>query len=106
MNGFNYFYSKTVTFSKSGSALNELTGMFEISASNDTLTVDCDVQPLDTKIDIDTTGKLIDAEYKIFCDSDSFITANCQVEYKSAIYSITKITDWDDYLIVYIKAVK
>lgn len=100
-----WFYDKQITFGKSISEYDASTGLY----SDDTtgiITVACDVQPLNTKTDLDETGKLIDANYKVFCDSSDFITADCAVTYRDTDYSIVKVIDWDDYFIVYIKAVK
>lgn len=100
----NWFYNKTITFRKDVNTYNEDTGMYA-HTENETITVCCDVQPLDTKTDLDETGKLINAQYKVFCDSNTFITLDCIVHYDGAQYQVVKITNWDDYYIVYLLAV-
>ena len=100
----NWFYNKTITFQKNINTFDDETGMYSQSAS-ETITVCCDVQPLDTQTDIDESGKLINANYKVYCDSNSFITSDCMVTYNDKQYKIEKITDWDYYYIVFIKAV-
>lgn len=99
-----YFFDKQVTISKNTNAYDENTGMYS-RAESETITINCNVQPLDTKTDLDESGKLIDAQYKIYCDSNSFITSDCMVTYNGKDYVIQKITDWDYYYIVYIRAV-
>ena len=89
---------------KNANSYDDTTGLYS-RAETETITVNCNVQPLDTKTDLDEHGKLIDAEYKIYCDSNSFITSDCMVTYNDKQYKIEKITDWDYYYIVYIKAV-
>lgn len=101
---FDYFYTKQATFTISEYTLDD-SGFYEDSEES-TVTVNCDVQPLDSKIDIDETGKLIDATYKIFCDCNTSITEDSKCTYDDNDYSVTKITKWDDYYIVYIRAVK
>lgn len=100
-----YFNDKQITIRKCNSGLNEETGLFN-SVSYKSIDIDCDIQPIDTQKDFDDNGKLIDAQYKLFCDNNSFINIHCEVIYKNTVYNITKITDWDNYLIIYIKAVE
>ena len=100
----NWFYNKTITFQKVINAYDDETGMYSRSES-ETITVCCDVQPLDTQTDIDESGKLINANYKVYCDSNSFITNDCTAHYNGNEYAIEKLTDWDDYFIIYIRAV-
>lgn len=99
-----WFFDKQATITKNTNSYDAETGLYS-RAETETITVNCNVQPLDTKTDIDEHGKLIDAEYKIYCDSNSFITSDCMVTYNDKQYKIEKITDWDYYYIVYIKAV-
>lgn len=99
-----WFYTKEITLTKNVNAYDETTGMYSRNTT-ESITISCDVQPLDTEIDIDDNGKLINAQYKIFCDSDSFINDSCAVTYNSKNYKIEKLTDWDDYFILYIRAV-
>ena len=103
------FYNKTVTIQKQISEYDSTTGLYGDSVSS-SITVDCDVQPLNAIIDLDETGKLIDAKYKVFCDIDDFITADCTVTYNQEDYFITKLATWDNsrigYMLIYIKAVK
>ena len=99
-----YFFDKQVTITKNTNTYDDETGMYS-RAETDTITINCNVQTLDTKIDLDEHGKLIDAQYKIYCNSNSFITSDCTVTYNCKDYVITKITDWDYYYIVYIRAV-
>ena len=101
----NWFYTKTATFRKRNSELNETTGMFDKCVNDTFISVACDVQPLDITVDKDENGKLINAQYKIFCDSDNFITSHCTVTYNNKSYVIEKITDREDYYIVYIREV-
>lgn len=99
-----WFYDKQATITKNTNSYDDTTGLYS-RAETETITVNCNVQPLDTKTDLDEHGKLIDAEYKIYCDSNSFITSDCKVTYSNKDYIIEKITDWDYYYIVFIKAV-
>ena len=99
-----WFYDKIITITTNTSVYDAETGLFD-NAENVTLTIPCDIQPLDTKIDVDNLGKLIDAEYKIYCDPNNNINTKCNVTYKGNDYNLVKITDWDDYYILYIKAV-
>ena len=100
-----WFYTKSAVFTNTISALDATTGLYGVTTSQP-VTVDCDVQPLNTTKDLDETGKLIDANYKIFCDKSSAITMDSSVAYNGQDYTIAKISDWDDYLIVYIKGVR
>lgn len=102
---FSYFYNYQVTFITQDYTFDDESGFYD-NSDDSSVTVDCDVQPLDSKIDIDETGKLINANYKLFCDPNSAITENCKCTYDDVDYSVTQITRWDDYFIVYIKAVK
>ena len=108
-NGWGYddkwFNEKTITIKPLDSTLDDDSGFYTINENN-SFDVSCDVQPLDSKVDIDETGKLIDAEYKVYCDRNSAINENCNIVFDSVTYSITKMTRWDDYFILYIKAVK
>ena len=99
-----WYYDKQITIRKKANTYDDVTGMYSRTGS-DTITVNCNVQSLDTKIDLDEHGKLINAEYKIFCDSNSFIDDTCVVTYKDKDYKVVKITDWDYYYVVYIRAV-
>ena len=69
------------------------------------ISIDCDVQPLGNEKIYDDTGTLIQAEYQIFCDPNKNIHTHSKVIYKEKEYKISKITDWDDYYILYLKAV-
>lgn len=100
-----WFYTKQAIFTNTISALDTTTGLYGVTTSQP-VTVDCDVQPLNTTKDLDETGKLIDANYKIYCDKEDYITMDSRVTYNGEEYTISKIVDWDDYLIVYIKVVK
>ena len=100
----NWFYTKEITIRKNNNTYDDETGMYSRNETQ-TITISCDVQPLDTKVDIDEHGKLINAEYKIFCDADNFINDSCLVNYNGKDYKIEKLTDWDDYFILYIRAV-
>lgn len=105
----NVFYDKQITFANTISEYDSASGLYG-KTTTQSKTVMCDVQPLNAIIDLDETGKLIDATFKVFCDIDSFITADCSVIYNQENYSITKFAVWDDpvigYMIIYIKAVK
>ena len=99
-----WFYDKEIQIGTRNGGLDEDTGLYS-KGELESFTINCDVQPLDTTKDVDESGKLIDAQYKVFCDVDSDINIHSEITYKDDLYSIVKITDWDDYLILYIKAV-
>ena len=48
----NWFYDKVITITANTSVYDAETGLFD-NAENVTLTIPCDIQPLDTKIDVE-----------------------------------------------------
>lgn len=101
-----WFYTKELTLKKRNSTLDDDSGFYVKNKTESSKTIICDVQPIDVTKDFDEAGKLIDAQYKVYCDIDSFITTNCRVIYHDTEYMIKKIIEWDDYLNLFIKAVK
>lgn len=84
--------------------MDESTGLYN-KGETETFSIPCDVQPTGHGKNFDDAGALIDAEYTIFCDPNDSINEHLTVTYKGDDYTILKIVDWDDYLIIYIKAV-
>jgi len=99
-----WFYDKNVTF-KCDDGYIDNDGNY-ITNQTGELTVACDVQPMDIEVVIkDKMGGFISAEYKVFCDANELIK-DCNIAiYNDKEYEIIKITDWDDFYIVYLKAV-
>lgn len=101
-----WWYDKSITFIKQVSNLND-SGFFGKSETEN-ITVPCDVQPLNLSrdaVEYDDAGKVIEADLRVFCDPDSFINTNCKAVYNGVTYEIVKISDWDDYYIIFIKGV-
>ena len=67
-----WFYDRQVTFKRTEGEIAD-DGLYSKSNSTDTLTVDCDLQPVSRDDVIDDSGLILDAEYKIFCDANTFI---------------------------------
>ena len=101
----NWFYDKQVTFQcvRSGKIGDD--GLYNANETIETLTVNCDVQPVSHDDLVDDSGQYLDAQYKVYCDADSFIKGCSTLIYKDVAYSIKQVIDWDDYFIVFIKAV-
>lgn len=104
-----WFYDYSIKISnKSYSGGCFIDGVYS-AANNDAVvssfTVDCDVQPVDTSsVDADA-GVVIDAKYKVFMDKNSNVFNTSCIVYNDVEYRIVKIITWDDYMILYIKAV-
>jgi len=101
----NWFYNYQISVTKQVNEYDSITGLFDRADSVVIHNIPCDIQPLDVTVDIDTSGKLIDANYKIYLDADPTIDTNCKVSFNNQNFSIVKITDWTDYYILYVKAV-
>ena len=101
-----WFYDKQVTFKSTEGEIDSVDGFYNESAAFESLTVDCDLQPVSRDDLVDESGQYIDAQYKIYCDSNSFIKQCETLVYCDDEYEIKHIVDWDDYYIVLIKAVK
>lgn len=99
-----WFYDKRVTFQCVGGNIGD-DGLYSAKGRVETLTVDCDVQPVSHDDLIDDSGQYIDAQYKVYCDADKFIKRCSTLIYEDVEYSIKQLIDWDDYFIVLIKAV-
>lgn len=67
--------------------------------------IKCNVQPSSREMTYGEYGFYIEAEYKVFCYADMDIKEGSTVIYKGAEYKITKLVDWNDYYILYLKAV-
>lgn len=100
-----WFYDKQATFKCADGDIAD-DGLYSNSATVETLTVDCDLQPVSRDDLIDDSGHFIDAQYKIYCDANTFIKQCETLEYNGVEYEIKNIVDWDDYYIVLIKAVQ
>lgn len=98
-----WFYDKTVEIVNTEGGM--IDGIFVNQKKEKRISIDCDVQPLGNEKIYDDTGALIQAEYQIFCDPNKNIHTHSKVIYKEKEYKISKITDWDDYYIVYIQGV-
>ena len=101
-----WFYDKQVTFKSTEGVIDDYDGYYSKSATVESLTVDCDLQPVSRDDLIDDSGHFIDAQYKIYCDANTFIKQCETLEYNGVEYEIKNIVDWDDYYIVLIKAVQ
>jgi len=60
-----WFYDKQATFKNADGDIDS-DGLYSNSATVETLTVDCDLQPVSRDDLIDDSGHFIDAQYKIF----------------------------------------
>lgn len=105
-----WFYTESVTFNVKGGSIDNNTGLYIPDSKTQSFTTRCNIQPIDTTKDFDENGKLIDAEFKVFCQPNELITLNATVDYNGANYTITKMDKWKsemtEYVIVFIKEVK
>lgn len=100
-----WFFTKKATFKNADGDIDS-DGLYSNSAIVETLTVDCDLQPVSRDDLIDDSGHFIDAQYKIYCYANPIIKQCGTLEYNGVEYEIKNIVDWDDYYIVLIKAVQ
>lgn len=104
MNDYKDWYTKTITL-KTFAEGEMLHGVY-IKGKEILKDIMCDVQPTNYKQFYSEYGYSIDSEYTVFCDVDTDLKAGEIVIYNNNDYSIDKLVDWDDYYILYLKAVQ
>ncbi len=67
--------------------------------------IECNVQPSSRSKSYGDYGYYIDAEYQVYCYVDTDIKEGMTAIYNGSEYSIVKLVDWNDYYILYLKAV-
>lgn len=103
MGDFSDFYNKQITLI-SETAGDMVGGRYK-KGETTSKTIDCDVQPADRTKTYSEYGFVTEAAYTVFCDPDKDITEGKTVTYNEVDYTIEKLIDWDDYYILYLKAV-
>lgn len=104
MNDYKDWYTKTITL-KTFAEGEMLHGVY-IKGKEILKDIKCDVQPISNEQIYSDYGYVLDCSYKAFCDVDTDLKAGATVIYNNNDYSIEKIVDWDDYYILYLKAVQ
>lgn len=104
MNDYKDWYTKVITL-KTFSEGEMLHGVY-IKGNEITKDIQCDVQPTNKQQVYSDYGYSIDSEYTVFCDVDTELKAGATVTYKNNDYTIEKLVDWDDYYILFLKAVQ
>lgn len=104
-----WFYDSSIEIcNKSYSDDCFIDGVFS-SAKNaevvDRFNVKCDIQPVDTSTVDSDAGILVDAQYKVYMDINNDVFNTSIVIFEGNEYSIAKIIKWNDYMILFIKAV-
>ena len=99
-----WWYDYTIEIVTTSDSYDDDTGLYT-EGEETTISIPCDVQPKGNELVYDDTGKLIEYTYQVYCDPNAAITKNISVRYNNQFFTVEKITPWDDYCILYIRAV-
>lgn len=98
-----WFYDKTITLLIN--TVGEMVNGVYVKGAPIEKQIACDVQPSSRSETYAGYGFFADSQYTVYCDVDTDIKEGKTVKYNGVEYSIMKLVDWDDYYILYLKAV-